>query len=597
MNGILKQELGFQGFIMSDWQAQHGGVSDALAGLDMSMPGDTLFNTGVSFWGANLTIAVVNGSIPEWRVDDMATRIMAAYFYVGLNETKPKWNFDSWNTANTGKRHPMDPQSPIVTLNEHVDVRDNHAHLIRDMAARSTVLLKNEKSTLPLEKPKFLAVIGYDAVQNPKGPNGCNDRGCAEGTLAQVWGSGSVQYPYLVTPEAALMNQALKDGSRFESISDNRAWPQIRSLVSQDQATAIVFVNAGGGEGYINYSGNQGDRNNLTLWHEGDAMIKNVSSVCNNTIVVMHTVGPTLIGDWYSNPNITAILWAGLPGQESGNSITDVLYGRVNPAARSPFTWAKTRDDYGTDILYNQNNDNEAPQIQFTEGVFIDYRSFDARNITPIYEFGHGLSYTNFSYSNLVVKKLNVGPYHPTTGSTPPAPILGNTSKNYEDYQFPEGFTPVYQYIYPYLNSTDPRNASTDPEFGLPNDAYIPPGADDGGPQPRLPSSGAPGGNPQLWDVLYHISVDVENTGERDGEEVVQLYLSLGGEYDPKVVLRDFGRVSLRRGEKTKVGLKLHRRDLSNWDIVAQDWRDRGNSKTVWVGKSSRQLVLSQVLE
>ena len=597
MNGILKQELGFQGFVMSDWQAQHGGVSDALAGLDMTMPGDTLFNTGVSFWGPNLTIAVVNGSIPEWRIDDMATRIMAAYFYVGLDETKKPWSFNSWDFSGTGRIHMADPNSTVGVINQHVDVRADHGALIRSMAARSTVLLKNENNALPLNKPRFLAVIGEDAVTNEKGPNGCADRGCAEGTYAQGWGSGSVQFPYLVTPEQALSQQAQLDGSRFETISDNYAWNNIRSLVSQDFVTALVFVNAASGEGYINVDQNKGDRKNLTLWNDGDALIKNVSSVCNNTIVVIHSVGPTLIGDWYDNPNITAILWAGLPGQESGNSITDVLYGRVNPAARSPFTWGKTREDYGTDLLYDENNNNKAPQVQFNEGVFIDYRSFDARNITPVYEFGHGLSYTSFKYSNLQIEKFNVGPYQPTGGMTSAAPDTQDVSKNWEDYQFPDDIEPVYQYIYPWLNGTDPRNVSGDPNYGLPNSDYIPAGADDGSPQPRLPSSGAPGGNPQLWDIMYHVSVDIENTGERDGEEVPQLYVSLGGEYDPKWILRDFGRVPIKKGEAVTWTGKVTRRDLSNWDTGSQNWVIREGKKRVFVGPSSRKMALQGNLE
>lgn len=70
LNNLLKGELGFQGFVMSDWQAQHAGVSTALAGLDMTMPGDTVFNSGYSFWGANLTLAVLNGTVPQYRIDD-----------------------------------------------------------------------------------------------------------------------------------------------------------------------------------------------------------------------------------------------------------------------------------------------------------------------------------------------------------------------------------------------------------------------------------------------------------------------------------------------------------------------------------------------
>lgn len=112
----------------------------------------------------------------------------------------------------------------------------------------------------------------------------------------------------------------------------------------------------------ISVDDNDGDRNNLTLWGSGDALVQNISAVCPNTIVVIHSTGPTLLTDWYDNDNITAILWAGVPGQESGNAISDVLYGRVNPAGRTPFTWARTREDYGADVLYEPNNGNGAPQ-------------------------------------------------------------------------------------------------------------------------------------------------------------------------------------------------------------------------------------------
>lgn len=83
LNHLLKNELGFEGFIMSDWAAQHSGMGSAFAGLDMTMPGDTLFNTGYTFWGTNLTVGVLNGTVPQWRLDDMAIRIMSAYYYVG----------------------------------------------------------------------------------------------------------------------------------------------------------------------------------------------------------------------------------------------------------------------------------------------------------------------------------------------------------------------------------------------------------------------------------------------------------------------------------------------------------------------------------
>ncbi|KAM3068685.1 beta-glucosidase [Clarireedia jacksonii] len=596
LNNILKDELGFQGFVMSDWQAQHTGAASALAGLDMTMPGDTVFNSGETFWGTNLTLAVINGTVPEWRIDDMAMRIMAAYFKVGLTLDEPPINFASWTLDTYGPIH-YAANKGYQQINFHVDVRGDHGALIRKIGARSTVLLKNTNNALPLSKPKFIAVIGEDAGPNLNGPNSCSDRGCDNGTLGMAWGSGSANFPYLVTPDSALQAQAILDGSKYESVLDNYATDQISALVAQEYVTAIVFVNADSGEGYINVDGNEGDRQNLTLWHSGDELIKNVSALCNNTIVVIHSTGPTIVTEWYDSPNITAILWAGVPGQESGNSITDVLYGKVNPAARTPFTWGPTRESYGTDLLYTPNNGNGAPQDNFAEGVFIDYRGFDAQNVTPIYEFGFGLSYTTFEYSDLEVSKTNASGYHPTIGTTAAAPVLGNFSTNLADYLFPNGSFPyVYQYIYPYLNTTDAAAASADPLYGQTAEEFLPPGATDGSPQPLHPAGGAPGGNPLLYDVLYTVTAKITNTGDLDGEEVPQLYVRLGGPNDPLVVLRGFERLSISAGESATFTADLTRRDLSNWDTVAQNWVITDYPKTVYVGSSSRNLPLSQTL-
>lgn len=239
---------------MSDWQAQHGGASDAAAGLDMAMPGDTTFSTGDSFWGTNLTIAVLNGTVSEHRIDDMAMRIMAAYFKVGLTLDEPDINFSSWaNKQSYGYLH-ASVDDTYQQVNFHVDVREDHGALARNIAARATVLLKNTNNTLPLRSPKFLAVIGQDAGPNLNGPNSCPDRGCNDGTLAMSWGSGSVDFSYLITPDDALKRDAVQNGSRYESILNNYATSQILGLVSQANATAIVFVNANSGEGYVSTS-------------------------------------------------------------------------------------------------------------------------------------------------------------------------------------------------------------------------------------------------------------------------------------------------------------------------------------------------------
>ena len=593
LNYLLKKELDFQGFVISDWSAQHSGVGSALAGLDMTMPGDVTFDSGTSYWGSNLTIAVLNGTVPEWRVDDMAVRIMAAYYYVGRDNTSIPINFDSWSTDTFGYEHFI-VQEGYGLINEHIDVRAEHGQLVRQIGSASTVLLKNIDNALPLNgSEKFTAVFGEDAGSNPAGPNGCPDRGCDNGTNAMGWGSGTANFPYLITPDTAIQNEVVNYGGVYQSVTDNYAGMQIEQLAKQ-ASVAIVFANSDAGEGFLDVDGNIGDRNNLTLWQGADTVIRNVSSMCNNTVLVIHSPGAVLIDEYANNPNITAILWAGMPGQQSGNSIADILYGRVNPGGKLPFTMASAREDFGTDLLYIPNEGPGAPQISFTEGVFIDYRALDSNNITPTYEFGFGLSYTTFKYSGLKITKVNAGPYISSTGMTEAAPVIGHSSTDTANYVFPSNISRIPLYIYPYTNSTNLSASANEPNYNVPG--FVPNGAQSSNPQPLIPAGGAPGGNPGLYDVVYQIEATVANTGKIPGEEIAQLYLGLGGEYDPKIVLRGFERLSIQPGTTTTFHVDLLRRDISNWDATSQNWVDRGNDKTVYVGPSSRNLPLVGML-
>ena len=139
LNGILKTELGFEGFVVSDWAAQHAGVATANSGLDIVMPDG-------GYWGQNLTTAVNNGSVSIDRLDDMVTRVLATYHFVGQNKNFPKNQVYAYT-----EQHPI------------VDVRANHAKLIREIGAAGHVILKNSNNTLPFVKPRFLSIYGYDA--------------------------------------------------------------------------------------------------------------------------------------------------------------------------------------------------------------------------------------------------------------------------------------------------------------------------------------------------------------------------------------------------------------------------------------------------
>ncbi|KAK3117357.1 cytoskeletal protein binding [Teratosphaeriaceae sp. CCFEE 6253] len=598
-NYLLKSELGFQGFIMSDWAATHSGVSSVLAGLDQTMPGDIGFDSGTTYFGTNLTIAVLNGTVPQWRLDDMAVRIMAAWYYVDRpgNQVPDAPNFSSWTSDTFGYLHYYQ-SADYEQINYHVDVRDGHAEEIRAQAAAGTVLLKNN-GALPLSgKEKLTGVFGYDAAENEYGPNGCGDRGCDMGTLAMGWGSGTANFPYLVTPLEAIKAEVLSNGGSIESVTDNYAYTQMAALgrrVSQVGGVCIAFGNADSGEGYITVDNNTGDRNNLTLWGDFDTLVANLTYQCNNTIVVLHTVGPVLTNSFVDNPNVTAIIWAGIPGQETGNAITDILYGKVNPGGKLPFTLGSARGEYGVDILYEPNNGNNSPQDNFKEGVYIDYRAFDKLGETPLYEFGFGLSYTTFAYSNLQVQSHSAPAYSTPTGSTGPAPTYGSISNNSADYVFPSNIVRLPYYIYPYINSTSLSASSGDPLYGI--NYTWPAGSYDSSSQAYVPAGGAPGGNPALYDVLFTVTATITNNGTVDGDEVPQLYLNLGGPNDPKVVLRNFDRLTIAAGATATFSADITRRDLSNWDTASQNWVITSATKTVYVGSSSRKLPLTTTLD
>jgi len=115
---------------------------------------------------------------------------------------------------------------------------------------------------------------------------------------------------------------------------------------------------------------------------------------------VVHAVGPVPMRSWYDHPNITAIIFAGAPGEQTGPGLVDVLWGSVNPSGRLPFSMDDDEASYGTTIVYGLD---PFPVLDYTEGLFLDYRYMDAQGIIPLFEFGYGLSYTTFGYSSLSV--------------------------------------------------------------------------------------------------------------------------------------------------------------------------------------------------
>lgn len=593
LNGILKDEMGFQGFVQSDWLAQRSGVASALAGLDMSMPGDGLiWQDGKSLWGGELTKAVLNGSVPMERVNDMVLRIVAAWYQVGQDD-QDNWpvgkdggpNFSSWTWDKIGKLHPGSDDETVGHVNKFVEAQGNHGETARAVAAEGIVLVKNEKDMLPFVRNGFemlrsdkrklkIGIFGEDAFSNPKGANACADRACNVGTLAQGWGSGAVEFPFLTSPADALHQSFDND---TVDLSDFPSNDLDMAAGAANQDLCMVFINSDAGEGFVAWEDVKGDRNNLYPQKGGDDLVRKVAKTCGGgkapLVVVVHSVGPVILEKWIDLSNVKAVLLAHLPGQESGDSLMDVLFGEVNPSGRLPYTIAKREKDYGPDskIMYKANA--VVPQQNFTEGLQIDYRYFDTHKITPRYEFGYGLSYTTFRLSFLTINALIIGPREPYPKPRPnplDAPLLDRRIPPISKSLFPSPFRKLHKYVYPYITSaSDIRQG----RYPYPDGYEI--------IQPPSPAGGDQGGNPDLYTTLVVVQALLSNTGDVPGATVVQLYVTFPADMRnsinqtvdmPPRVLRGFDKVFVGVDEEAKVSIELTRRDLSFWDVGVQNW-------------------------
>ncbi|KAJ3782892.1 beta-D-xylosidase/beta-D-glucosidase [Lentinula aff. detonsa] len=392
LNNLLKSELNFQGGVISDWGGQWNSVPSAENGLDIAMPGEGFLAALGDFWGSTLADLINNGTVSEVLVRDKVVRLLTPYYYLGQDiDPLPSFVYNTIGSptlnATSGYRNVQKPSS---------------AELIKEIGSASVTLLKNTGS-LPLKHPQRIAVLGNDATNNVLGQNACGlgnsacDLTNLNGTLTTGGGSGSALAPYIITPLDALLKRAIGDSAEIAAVVANSntttgAEDAIASLLPDADVT-LVFLNR--------YSEEGADIPDFEVAGDGDNLMDLAVTYSSNVVVVIHTTGVVDIEKWVDNPNVTAILVAYLPGQEAGSSLVPVLYGDIAPSGKLPWTWGKSVDDYPPNgVVYT---DAFSPQANFTEGVFIDYRWFDQKGITPRYEFGYGLSYTTFGYSNLIV--------------------------------------------------------------------------------------------------------------------------------------------------------------------------------------------------
>ncbi|CRK43830.1 hypothetical protein BN1723_019305, partial [Verticillium longisporum] len=210
----------------------------------------------------------------------------------------------------------------------------------REVAQDAITLLKNNGSLLPIATSRSIKVFGTAAQTNPDGPNACDFRSCNKGVLGMGWGSGVVDYMYIDDPIGALRKRA---GNVEYFATDN--FPRVPTPNAND--VAIVFITSDSGENSFTVEGNNGDRNSdgLRAWHNGDRLVKDVAAAYSNVIVVVQTVGPILVEEWIDLPSVKSVLFQHLPGQEAGESLTNVLFGNVSPSGHLPYSITRREED------------------------------------------------------------------------------------------------------------------------------------------------------------------------------------------------------------------------------------------------------------
>lgn len=337
---VLREEWGFEGLVVSDWGAVVDRAAGVAAGLDLEMPGGHGLNDKV------VLDAVRRGSLSEDAVRTCGARILA------LVDRAPE----------------DDAPGKVGSIEEH------HA-LAREVAAAGTVLLTND-GTLPLAPTTKVAVIGAFAEQ-PR---------------FQGAGSSKVNPTRVTTLLDALRERGVEasytPGYSLPMTAVDRAQIEQAALAAAEADVAVVMVGLPGSfesEGF--------DRDHLRLPRQHDLLVEAVSATNPRTVVVLSNGAPVIL-PWSDQP--AAIVEAYLGGQAGGAALADVLYGDAEPGGRLAESFPAAQSDVASDLFFP----GVPRQVEYREGLSVGYRHHTTHDVAPAFAFGHGLSYTQFAWSD-----------------------------------------------------------------------------------------------------------------------------------------------------------------------------------------------------
>lgn len=372
LTDILRGEWGYEGFVMTDWWSEGSGADQTAAGNDMLMPGtqrqyDQIIN------------AIKDGSLDEELLDRNVENIMRVMLRT--------------------------PTAKKLSYSNSPDLK-SHAATAREAATGGMVLLENKDNALPLRPKQKVALFGnasYDTFVGGTGSGNVNraykvslDEGLQNSgyTIDTNLGNGYKNY---IAAEKA--NKPADNFWSIATVDEMAVTEDMAKNAAENCDAAILTISRIAGEG--------GDRKlEKGDWYLSDTELSNINNIVNafhkegkKVAVVLNMGAAVDMADWKELPD--AILHAWLPGQEAGNAIAAVIKGEVSPSGKLPFTIAKRYEDYpsAANFPYSTN----PATTYYTEDIFVGYRHFDKAGIEPLYPFGYGLSYTDFSYSDLKV--------------------------------------------------------------------------------------------------------------------------------------------------------------------------------------------------
>ena len=427
LQDVLKDKMNFKGFVMSDWWAINTDSYENFAnGLDMNMPGGTKFpetmvelSTPSHSWWEALPDWIEEGLVTKKRVNDAALRIIASMYKVGLIP-------DTYDES-TAYPNGVDLQKNTIS---------NYTLSTNRKAAReSFILLENKNDILPLSnnKKNTATYSKYAVVGNAAKKTSCetisnnvcydseNNR-YYEGHLYLGWGSGTtdINYDYVSEPLEAITKKveelkgSITSSTKLINKTNNVYEEDLDSVPTAINGAdvIIVFVMANSGEdsGYVEQT--QGDRPDFNVWHNGNGLVEKVlSSKTDTQKVIVIINAPAVVNlDW--KDRVDAILFIGLPGAESGNAIVDILFGDYSPSGHLPYVWGGY-ENYsdsidGSYVEFTSENYITA-NYTYLDNLFVGQRWFDKNNIAYTYPFGYGLSYSEFTFSDLALSMSESG--------------------------------------------------------------------------------------------------------------------------------------------------------------------------------------------